>query len=288
MNLFKFQSILLVGFVAVAYVKAEDYLKCSSDEHLMDPPECPGHEDGLPTYFPYPYDCSKYFECTNGAARCIQCAVGTVWDQDLLVCNHEASTPCNIITTSRTTTTEQTTTTPTTTTPTTTTPTTTTPTTTTPTTTTPTTTTPTTTTPTTTTPTTTTPTTTTPTTTTPTTTTPTTTTPTTTPPTTTDDPANWICPEGFVGPIRHPFTCSQFYICDPGRRPCLFECPDGLFYNPEIEDCDWPFNVPSCEGGTPPPPAIGSSFTNYRNIQRTSLVNDLKLKLRNGNDPCQA
>ncbi|XP_021959337.1 mucin-17 [Folsomia candida] len=147
-------------------------LECVGDPQLVD---CPPWEEGVPTYHPYPYDCRKFIECTNGDAVVQCCAPGTVWDQDLLVCNHEGVTPCVIVTTTLV---------PGTTTPTTTTPTTTTPTTTTPTTTTPTTTTPTTTTPTTTTPTTTTPTTTTPTTTTPTTTTPTTTTPTTTRPTT--------------------------------------------------------------------------------------------------------
>ncbi|OXA47795.1 hypothetical protein Fcan01_17085 [Folsomia candida] len=187
-------SFLVFGNSSYAEVNSEEiYAEFTMEERIVD---CPSWEDGIPTYLPFPYDCRKFVVCTNGYPIVYDCPPFTVWDQDLLTCNHEGITPCVIVTTEspiewtspeteEPTTTEQTTTTPTTTTQTTTTPTTTTPTTTTPTTTTPTTTTPTTTTPTTTTPTTTTPTTTTPTTTTPTTTTPTTTTSTTTTPTTT-------------------------------------------------------------------------------------------------------
>ncbi|XP_035711097.1 integumentary mucin C.1-like [Folsomia candida] len=237
-------------------------------------PYCPKWEP-LPTYHPYPYDCKKFLECSNGVAVGQCCSPGTVWDQSMLVCNHEGSTPCVIFTTPPPTTTTPTTTTPTTTTSTTTTPTTSTPTTTTPTTTTPTTTT------------TTKPTTTTPTTTTPTTTTPTTTPKTTTPAsTTTEDPITWICPEGYQGPIAHPYDCHYFYICDPGRRACLIECSASLYYNPNTEQCDWPNNVPHCVGGTPPPgtptpkPQTTTPLPNYRNQPKTDESNV-------SHDPCE-
>lgn len=55
---------------------------------------------------------------------------------------------------------------------------------------------------------------------------------TTTPPPPTDDPIYWICPEDYDGLIRHPYDCRFFYNCDPARRPCLFECPDDLYFNP--------------------------------------------------------
>jgi len=91
------------------------------------------------------------------------------------------------------------------------------------------------------------------------------------------DPANWICPDGYVGPIMHPWNCDQFYICDPGQRPCLYDCPSDLYFNPDTEECDWQFNVPICEGGSPPPPTTtrrsldGKSSSvneNYRNVKR--------------------
>ncbi|XP_021959384.1 uncharacterized protein LOC110855275 isoform X2 [Folsomia candida] len=96
--------------------------------------ECPPWE-GVPTYWPYPYDCRKFIECSNGEAIVHSCPPFTVWDQALFVCNHESVTPCLIVTTetpaSTSTTSGSTTATPTTTTPTTTTPITNTPTTTT-------------------------------------------------------------------------------------------------------------------------------------------------------------
>ncbi|XP_035701673.1 salivary glue protein Sgs-3-like [Folsomia candida] len=118
--------------------------ECEVDFVGLQMVDCPPWEDGAPTY---PYNCRKFIVCTNGNPIVPCCPPFTVWDQNLLVCNHESVTPCVIVTTTEyaTDSTTTPTTTPTTITPTTTTPTTTTPTTTTPTTTTPTTTTPTTT-----------------------------------------------------------------------------------------------------------------------------------------------
>ena len=42
-----------------------------------------------------------------------------------------------------------------------------------------------------------------------------------------------------------PNSCSNFYKCDYGV-PIMFECPEGLHFNPEIEACDWPANA-GCE-----------------------------------------
>merc|ERR1712136_736641 len=40
--------------------------------------------------------------------------------------------------------------------------------------------------------------------------------------------------------------CSRFFICHNGMRYDQ-RCVDGLFYNPIMEICDWPANVPSCK-----------------------------------------
>lgn len=61
--------------------------------------EGPPWEEGQPTYFPYPYDCRKFIECTNGVPIVHNCAPLTVWDQSLLTCNHESVTSCVIVTT---------------------------------------------------------------------------------------------------------------------------------------------------------------------------------------------
>merc|ERR1712136_226840 len=40
--------------------------------------------------------------------------------------------------------------------------------------------------------------------------------------------------------------CSRFFICHNGMRYDQ-RCVDGLVYNPIMEICDWPANVPSCK-----------------------------------------
>lgn len=79
-------------------------LVCDHDPFVELPP-CPGWEEGTPTYWPFPYDCRRFIECTNGFAKVQCCPTGTVWDQDLTVCNHESFTPCMTVTTGAPTTT---------------------------------------------------------------------------------------------------------------------------------------------------------------------------------------
>ncbi|KAJ3659503.1 hypothetical protein Zmor_011188 [Zophobas morio] len=40
-------------------------------------------------------------------------------------------------------------------------------------------------------------------------------------------------------------NCSVFYMCAHGI-PVLKVCPNGLFFNPALEVCDWPQNA-GCE-----------------------------------------
>ncbi|XP_069997704.1 mucin-5AC [Penaeus vannamei] len=47
-------------------------------------------------YHPHPSDCHMFIQCTPYGPQEVPCAPGTVWDQDLLTCNHEATTPCVI------------------------------------------------------------------------------------------------------------------------------------------------------------------------------------------------
>ena len=50
--------------------------------------------------------------------------------------------------------------------------------------------------------------------------------------------------------FAHPNDCSQFYRCH-GATSYFFNCPTGLYFNPDILVCDWPSNV-QCSS---PPPA---------------------------------
>jgi hypothetical protein len=36
--------------------------------------------------------------------------------------------------------------------------------------------------------------------------------------------------------------CTTYYLCSKGV-PILYPCPDGLYFNPKSDVCDWPFNV---------------------------------------------
>ncbi|KAJ3659773.1 hypothetical protein Zmor_011446 [Zophobas morio] len=53
-----------------------------------------------------------------------------------------------------------------------------------------------------------------------------------------------ICPvpDG-DNPIRYlpAEDCTKFYDCSDGT-PVLYDCPDGLYFNPVLQVCDWPEN----------------------------------------------
>lgn len=63
--------------------------------------------------------------------------------------------------------------------------------------------------------------------------------------TTTSAPSNTFDPNCLVKGdsfFAHPDDCSQFYRC-VGPTPYFFNCPAGLYFNPNILVCDWPANV---------------------------------------------
>jgi len=73
---------------------------CPADDPMPAPGTCPLDEP-ISTFFPYPYDCQKYFQCANGVAICMRCANGTAWDQQNTVCDRLGNIGCNIVTTVR-------------------------------------------------------------------------------------------------------------------------------------------------------------------------------------------
>lgn len=55
------------------------------------------------------------------------------------------------------------------------------------------------------------------------------------------------CPHQYgyfkIGDRQH---CGQFMNCVDGRG-YVFDCPEGLAFNPETYRCDWPDQVPECD-----------------------------------------
>ena len=58
------------------------------------------------------------------------------------------------------------------------------------------------------------------------------------------------CPESLsvdITFIPSPFDCSKFYVC-ANSNPIEMTCPDGLWFNAENSQCDYPENV-KCNNG---------------------------------------
>ncbi|CAL4143886.1 unnamed protein product, partial [Meganyctiphanes norvegica] len=70
---------------------------------------------------------------------------------------------------------------------------------------------------------------------------------------TTEDPekttiTNIACTK--EGYFAIPQDCSKFYFCGNSGNAWIrydFSCPTGLYFNPSVVACDWPYNVPSCQ-----------------------------------------
>ncbi|XP_034936417.1 uncharacterized protein [Chelonus insularis] len=54
------------------------------------------------------------------------------------------------------------------------------------------------------------------------------------------------CPDGFSGMMPHPTNCLKFLQCNFGHA-FIMDCGPGTVFNPQINNCDWPYNVPGCE-----------------------------------------
>ncbi|XP_020707522.2 peritrophin-1-like [Athalia rosae] len=57
--------------------------------------------------------------------------------------------------------------------------------------------------------------------------------------------------------LPHPHNCSLFYKCD-WTTPVLFECPQDLHFNIDLQICDWPWHA-GCDSGwtrCPRPPPL--------------------------------
>ncbi|CAH1170610.1 unnamed protein product [Phaedon cochleariae] len=66
-------------------------------------PDCPFPDSGSAVYYPYPYDCSKFYECAQGKKVLMRCSPGLFWDVTLNNCNDEYRVTCSQVVSSTTT-----------------------------------------------------------------------------------------------------------------------------------------------------------------------------------------
>lgn len=45
--------------------------------------------------------------------------------------------------------------------------------------------------------------------------------------------------------LPNPYDCATYWECDNGVAILMY-CPEDMYYHPELETCDWPWNV-KCE-----------------------------------------
>lgn len=57
-----------------------------------------------------------------------------------------------------------------------------------------------------------------------------------------DDGSEPKCPEGYQGITKHPTDCKKFLNCANGRT-FVQDCAEGTLFNPNIGNCDFPYNV---------------------------------------------
>merc|ERR1712038_761606 len=63
---------------------------------------------------------------------------------------------------------------------------------------------------------------------------------------------NVVCPpsnDGYPTFVPHPYDCSLYYQCH-GEWPILMECPGDLYWDPDLNVCNWPDQV-DCKPKTP-------------------------------------
>ncbi|XP_068207718.1 uncharacterized protein [Palaemon carinicauda] len=82
------KQVLVVLLPLVAMARAEN--QCSAEITAM----CPALDPATPVYYPDPYDCSSYCECSDGIAWKFYCAPPTLYDETLKICNWEHLVDC--------------------------------------------------------------------------------------------------------------------------------------------------------------------------------------------------
>ncbi|GJQ66550.1 hypothetical protein Trydic_g4534, partial [Trypoxylus dichotomus] len=68
-----------------------------------------------------------------------------------------------------------------------------------------------------------------------------------------------ISPPANVTFFAHGSDCSKYCMCDWYSTAHVMDCPDGLYWNTELDTCDWSHNVPRCSDVSASSSTTGSS-----------------------------
>lgn len=79
------------------------------------------------------------------------------------------------------------------------------------------------------------------------------------------------CPNRDEGFYRHPTDCGAYYHCTNGYA-WYMECSPGLYFNPETNLCDWPWNV-DCENEATTEEAEVRDFSETQDFECDPEVN---------------
>merc|ERR1711915_1095793 len=77
--------------------------------------------------------------------------------------------------------------------------------------------------------------------------------------------------------IPNPDDCSQFFKCSWGT-PYLYQCPNGLLFNPDLDVCDWPGNV-DCDGSSSSESSESSSSSSSSSSEEGKDDDKLDVKM---------
>eukprot|EP00092_Neocalanus_flemingeri_P029439 GFUD01031965.1.p1 GENE.GFUD01031965.1~~GFUD01031965.1.p1 ORF type:complete len:163 (-),score=50.32 GFUD01031965.1:50-538(-) len=69
-------------------------------------------------------------------------------------------------------------------------------------------------------------------------------------------------------------ACEDTFCQCIGGEGYLHTCQEGTFYDPVLEVCNWPWNIPSCSSTTAPPPTPSPSECVYQCAEENGLFAD--------------
>ena len=84
---------------------------------------------------------------------------------------------------------------------------------------------------------------------------------------------------------NHPATypsvsdCGSYYMCDAGLNPVFMNCPDGLFWDENLNVCNWPENVECEQSGESSSSESSSSSSSSSSSEEGEMDGDL-LKIK--------
>lgn len=89
-------ELLICTYPEVAGCEVELPTEPPSEEPNPGDPECPPGENLL---LPYPEDCTKFYQCSEGTAYVVDCPAGLHFSPVLLICTYPENAQCEVPTT---------------------------------------------------------------------------------------------------------------------------------------------------------------------------------------------